>query len=348
MKINILYKFRDDPWGGGNQFLKALRSYFLSEGIYEEDTKKADIVLFNSHHQLDVVAKLALNYPDKIMVHRVDGPISYIRGNHIELDKIIFKSNQLIADSTIFQSEWSKQKSFELRMKRTKYISVIMNAPDPAIFYRSEKTHNHTKRKIKLIATSWSANKKKGFDVYEYLDRNLDFNKYAMTFIGNSPIHFKNIRHIQPLPSFELADKLREHDIFITASLDDPCSNSLLEALHCGLPAVARKSGGHPEIIGKSGITFNGTDDVCEAIEKLSSEPLEYKDKLSLPSIEQTGEQYYHFMEKIYIDVMNGSCKLRKLTTVSFIELKLWSILWNFISTTKDKISRIKRYSSVQ
>ena len=35
-KIHILYKFKSGPWGGGNQFLKALRTALTQKGVYAE------------------------------------------------------------------------------------------------------------------------------------------------------------------------------------------------------------------------------------------------------------------------------------------------------------------------
>ena len=49
MKINIQYEFRDGPFGGANQFLKALRDEFIKQNVYEEDLFKADICLINSY-----------------------------------------------------------------------------------------------------------------------------------------------------------------------------------------------------------------------------------------------------------------------------------------------------------
>ena len=53
MKINIYFKLKDGAWGGGNQFLKAIREYMIRVDCYEEDYRKADIILFNSHQFLD-------------------------------------------------------------------------------------------------------------------------------------------------------------------------------------------------------------------------------------------------------------------------------------------------------
>lgn len=61
-------------------------------------------------------------------------------------------------DGTIFQSNWSKDKNLEMGIKET----TISNAPNPEIFNLCDKIEFSADRKIKLIATSWSANWKKG------------------------------------------------------------------------------------------------------------------------------------------------------------------------------------------
>ena len=51
MKIFIDFKFTEKPWGGGNQFLKALYHSFKKDGYIEDKIENADIILFNSHHE---------------------------------------------------------------------------------------------------------------------------------------------------------------------------------------------------------------------------------------------------------------------------------------------------------
>ncbi len=334
MKINILYDFRQGPWGGGNQFLKALREYFKRERVYLENPEDADVILFNSHHFFDDVFDIKKKYPDKILIHRVDGPVFLIRGKDKVIDKIIFQFNSLFADGTIFQSKWSRKECHKLGMKKLKYETVIMNAPDPTIFNTIEKKLFNKKKK-KLIATSWSPNFIKGFDIYKYLDENLDFSKYEMIFIGNSPIGYKNIKWIRPVPSEEVAKILKEHDIYIIASRNDPCSNTLIEALHCGLPVVARNSGGHPEIIGGSGEFFNDEEDILIAIDKVANNYEYYQSQIDLPRIDNIGDRYYRFSENIYKDFLNGNYypkKVNILSTAKFIDMKLKTTKWRIIS----------------
>ena len=298
MRVNILFDFVDGPWGGGNQFLKSLRNRLVREGIYETDSNVADVILFNSHHRIDEVLDHKYRYPEKLYIHRVDGPVFLIRGKDRDIDGNIFLINQLVADGTVFQSNWSRMRCIAQGMKPPKYQAVIFNAPDPEIFWPRPRSPIYG-RKIRLIATSWSANEKKGFDIYRYLDESLDFDRYEMSFVGNAPCGFKNIRYVAPIESAKLADELRRNDIFITGSLDDPCSNSLIEALHCGLPAVARDSGGHPEIIGGGGALFKDTTDVIGAIARVADNRDKYAKSIATDDIINVSGKYVGFFRDI-------------------------------------------------
>ncbi len=251
-KIHILFKFKKGPYGGANQFLKALQNNLRQLGHYEKNINAANVILANVNpgnllSLLQQIPTLKKKYPRKIIIARLDGPISLIRGQDKYLDKITAQFIKLFADGVIFQSDWCKKNNTKLFNISSPYQTVIHNAANNQIFYPKNTPSNNPK--IKLIASSWSSNWRKGFKIYEYLDNHLDFSRYEITFAGNSPIKFKNIQTIPPLSSKQLADTLRQHDIYITASKNDPCSNALLEAISCGLPVVALNSGGHTELI---------------------------------------------------------------------------------------------------
>jgi len=187
-KIHILFEFKSGPWGGGNQFLKGLKKEWIKTNVYEKNPSTADIILFNSFpFGQEKLFKKAyqLKKQGKILIHRVDGPIFKIRNKDLEVDKVIYLFNNLLADGTIFQSHWSRKENYKLGMKKNNFETVILNAPDGQLFNKKGKAKLPSRGKIKLIATSWSDNWRKGFGVYQFLDRHLDFNKYEMTFIGN-------------------------------------------------------------------------------------------------------------------------------------------------------------------
>lgn len=352
MNILINYKFVEGPWGGTNQFLKTLRKKFIKKGIYEENPEKAEAIFFNgypfgSEYFFDKIFKLKKKYPKKIMICRLDGPISLYRGRDKEVDKIISLFNKFFADGIIFQSNWCREQNKKLFNISSRYEIVIHNAPDNGIFNKISKKELNPKEKIKLIATSWSANWRKGFEIYKCLDENLNFSKYEMTFVGNSPIKFKNIKHIEPVSSEELAKILKQHDIFITTSQCDPCSNSLIEALSCGLPAVVLNDGGHPELVQKGGELFNGKEYVIEKIEKVAQNYNYYQSQIPEFSIKKVAQEYYEFAKKIYDDVQNGKYQPKQInfsTKINFLKMKFMISKWkikNKLETVKRKIWKI-------
>jgi glycosyltransferase involved in cell wall biosynthesis len=297
-RIHILFEFVDGPWGGGNQFLKALRNEISARDRLASAPEAADVILANSHHRLADLARLRSRHPEKAIVHRVDGPIGLIRNRDHEVDRILYRVNRALADGTIFQSQWSRRENLEAGMRPPGATTVIFNAPDPALFHAAEPGARG--QRVRLVATSWSPNPRKGFDFYSWLDGNLDFDRFELTFVGNSPVTFKNVRVLKPLPSAELADELRRHDVFLTGSRSDPCSNSLLEALHCGLPALARRDGGHPELIGEGGETFVEFPEALAKLDAIAGRLEEYHARIRLPSIGEVAEQYLAFMTDVH------------------------------------------------
>lgn len=344
MKINILYPFKDGPWGGANQFLKAVKEYFIKKESYTEKIEDADIILFNSSPSkefnglLSAVKKLKTQYPNKIFINRIDGPVFYIRDRNLFIDKAFYKFNDTICDGTIFQSHWSREKNIYLGMKKNFYETTILNAPNSDIFNKNSKKAFNKNEKIKLIATSWSSNIKKGFEVYKWMDENLDFSKYEMTFVGNSPFKFKNIVSKEPMDSETLARELKKHDIFITASQSDPCSNSLIEAMHCGIPALGLDDGGHTEIISRGGEVFRTANEIPEKLNLIVQNYEEYQNNISLPTIDEVGELYFQFLKKIY-DEKEGTYKPKNPSVFDYLKIRSYVILWNI----EEKLYAIKR-----
>ena len=328
MKVHIGVLLQKGAWGGSHQFLRSLRNYFIEKGCYAKDIRDADVVLFDSHQYIRDAADFKRKYPDHIFVHRIDGPIRLYNRRDDRRDAVAYTAMEQIADGTIFQSDWSREKNIDMGVPETKFNATIMNAPDNAVFNRSGRKSWKPASKIRLIATSWSANWNKGFDVYQWLDQHLDFFRYATTFVGNTPITFKDIRHISPLPSHELVRELKKSDIFVTASKSDPCSNSLIEALHCGLPAIVRNGGGHPGIVGNGGEVFDRIEDIPVLIEKIAQNYEEYQARINLPSMEEVGKAYYDFMYSIYEAVQKGEYVPKRLTWAGYFRVmcNLW--LW--------------------
>ncbi len=294
-EITIFHKFQKPPYGGGNQFLMALTKELTARGYDVGNNvvgKKTEVALFNS---FEFDQKKLKRYRKKFgarMIQRLAGPIGVYRGEDTQIDKDLWALNGKYADATIFISRYSYEKYLELGLV-FKEPHVILNASDPAIFHRHGRiAPPDGARKVKLIATAWSDNPRKGGPLLSWLDEHLDHTKYELTFVGRTKTTFKGVRVIEPVPSEELAGLLREHDIYIAPSLDDPCSNALVEALTCGLPTAFVRSGGHPELVKEGGEGFITNEEALQAIDNIAANYIDYQNKISNPTLAETTDEY--------------------------------------------------------
>ena len=290
--LAIFHEFRPPPYGGGNQFLLALVRELEGRGLRVEVNRLSGgtpACLYNSFN-FDF-ARLRRFARDGVrMIHRVDGPIGVYRGFDDGTDRKIAAVNRELADATILQSRYSLDKHHELGLELNHPV-VIHNAVDPAIFHPPE-TRGFARRRLRVIATSWSDNPRKGADALEWLDRNLDLDSYELTFAGRTQAKLERIRVVGPLSSRPLAELMREHDVYLAASRDDPCSNALLEGLACGLPAAFRRSGGHPELVGEAGIGFDDAEELPDVFARLAAELDTRRAAIRVPALADVADRY--------------------------------------------------------
>jgi glycosyltransferase involved in cell wall biosynthesis len=225
------------------------------------------------------------------MVHRVDGPIGAYRGFDDGTDATIAAVNTELADATILQSRFSLEKHRELGIELREPV-VISNTVDPTIFHPPAEREPLAGRRARVVATSWSDNVRKGGGTLAWVDRNLDHERFEVTFAGRAPGEFERIRAVGPLDSYALADLLRSQDVYLAPSRDDPCSNALLEALACGLPAAFLESGGHPELVGEGGLAFREDEELPEVLDRLVDELDDRRGAISVPEIAWVADRY--------------------------------------------------------
>jgi glycosyltransferase involved in cell wall biosynthesis len=294
--LAVFHEFHEPPYGGGNQFLLALVRELERRDLEIEVNRlsgSTPACLYNSFN-FDFARLRRFVRDGARMVHRVDGPIGVYRGFDDGTDRRIVEVNSL-ADTTIVQSRYSLEKHRELGLELHDPV-VIPNAVDPDIFHPLASGGPRDGR-LRVIATSWSANPRKGVDILMWLDENLDFSEFELTFAGNTTARFEHIRVVGPLASEALADLLREHEVYLAASRDDPCSNALLEALACGLPAAFLRSGGHPELVGEGGLGFDSPEELPEVLAQLRSELEDRRAAISVPTLWDVASRYLEVLQ---------------------------------------------------
>lgn len=264
---------------GANTFLSNLIDYINTTDVdIVDDPRDSDVILINIQGDKNLI-DIASSYNIPI-VQRLDGVFypekhkDYLERNLPIVD--IYKN---IATKVIFQSIYSKNQCFEMlgEIPRNKY-EVIINGVNPTIFYKSSKKNIKIK-KIRFVTTARFRKREMIAPIVKALDllkKSIDFELVVAGPIVNDErkIYFDmddikrngvtHLKQIDPIIEFfdreyikfagslgssEVANLLRESDIFLYSHLNPPCPNSVVEAVACGLPVVGFNSGSMEELL---------------------------------------------------------------------------------------------------
>ena len=269
MKISFGTEIVKGPWGGGNLFLINLQNYLTDKGhkvVFGLKDKDIDVILFTDPRTGRGSTSITGVKDIKKYKSKVNSNVKVVqrinecdeRKNTKNINKLYLDASE-IADHVVFVSKWLQNIYLDIGLNKYK-TSVIMSGSDKLVFNPEGKTSKPLNRKFKLLTHHWSSNWMKGFELYLDLDKKLSEpalkNKVEFTYIGNTEkkYDFKNTRIIPPLSGHELANEIRDHDIYITGSLNEPSGNHHIEAALCGLPILYINSGGIPEYCEEFGL----------------------------------------------------------------------------------------------
>jgi glycosyltransferase involved in cell wall biosynthesis len=294
--VAFFHEFAPAPAGGGHQTLRAVAGELRRRGVrvgINAISPTTCAVLFNSFNfdfgRFEWFAKRAS--AECRMVHRVGAVTSLYRGFDDGTDRSVAEMNHRFADATIAIShatiDMYRSIGIELVAPR-----VIYNGTDPAIFHAHGRVPFDRGRKTRLVVVSWSDNPRKGGPFYRWLESEVDWDRYELTYVGNTREEFARAKVVPPLPSHELASFLRTQDIFVTATENDAYSNALVEALCCGLPAIYLRSGGSAEAVKDAGFGFTDWSEVPVLLDRLRDEYEERQAQILLPTLVEVTDEY--------------------------------------------------------
>ena len=299
-KILINRRPVEGPWGGGNNFVKAIHDYALKHDFNPVNNFSDDIDLIfmidPRYDELGIsvneIARFKAYKPDTRIVYRIN-ECDDRKGLKNDIDPVINACSQ-ITDMCIFISNW-------IRDYHIKEDWMCKN--NPVIYSGTNKSHfRHNKKiqngKINLVTHHWSDNLLKGHDIYEKIDNWLSDNKdFTFTYIGRSHGEFKNSKIIPPTFGKDLGDKLSEYDVYISASRHDPGPNHIIESLACEIPTYAHTdSGGAVEMVGKNHVYR----DFEELKKILESKNYQKNQVFNPPSWEKCIDNYFDYMLQLF------------------------------------------------
>ena len=268
MKVAIGHRIQHGPFGGGNRFVVALSAALHNAGHsvrYDLNDDTIDLILLTDPRSRSpnvsfaagaILRYLARRNPNAIVVHRIN-ECDERKGTKLMNWRL--RTANYVADQTIFIATWLRDLPV---WRHESDACIILNGADTRIFSSCGHIPWDGSAPLRLVTHHWGANRMKGLDVYESLDKMMATpkwrNRIAFTYIGNLPAgsHFTNAHHIGPIDGDKLADELRRHHAYVTGSRNEPAGMHHIEGALCGLPLLYHQSGALPEYCGSFGIGF--------------------------------------------------------------------------------------------
>lgn len=303
MKIAVGSRPFDGPWGGGNRFATALcealkkSGHVVTHNLHDGDI---DVILLTDPRTRSpnvcfgagkILRYLLLNNPNAIVVHRVNECDE--RKGEAFINAKLVRANY-VADATVFVGAWLRQLPVWQEHMHTPWF-VIRNGADQAVFNARGYQPWSGQGPLRLVTHHWGYHPLKGFDVYSAIDRMMGMaewrDRLSFTYVGNLPkgFSFHHARYVAPLDGPALAEELRSHHVYVTASVNEPGGNHQNEGALCGLPLLYRESGCMPEYCEGFGVSFSGVSDFPAAVERMISGYDGYAGKM--PSFPHTAKQ---------------------------------------------------------
>ncbi len=242
----------------------AARAYFYVRGLLRRSSFDVTHAFFGIPCG---VTALNLGLPYIVSLRGSDVP--FYNKRFEKLDKLLFKrmSRLVWKRAAHVAANSIGLRDLALKSAPERKISVIPNGVDCTFFHPASKRRQAAE--IDIISTGRLIERKGYAYLIEAL-KGLPNIRLRLVGDGNLTAELQSaaakaavkVEFLGPKSKDEVAKLLREADLFVLPSLNEGMSNSLLEALASGLPAVVTDVGGSGELItdGKNGYIVEKAD----------------------------------------------------------------------------------------
>lgn len=263
--------------GGTLTKIKKLKSFY-GESLFNFNI----VYLMSNTPYLFKINLYIINKLKIPIIHNQNGLFypSWYKGDYRLKNKQIYKQ-YICADYIFFQSNFCKKISLKYLNQPKCNNEILYNAVDTN-FYKPKKIKKNFSNYSFLITGKFNFNLRNSLiDSIEGIkkcnDEGYSFNLNIYGYLDN---RLKNLLE-KKIIDLKLKDQIfikgtyiqenanliyNNNDAFIFLIYKAPCSNSVLEALSCGLPIVYSDSGGTKELVGDAGVGLKVDDSYKEYI----------------------------------------------------------------------------------
>ncbi len=264
--IYISVKPSDGSTGGGaNTFSWNFHRYLKKKQIPVNSNLMSASKAIVISHRVNIRSLWLAKRTGCFIVHRLD---EHFQKNEsaarIKKHDRIIRINKL-ADITVFQSEFVKNNV--LPYLKTEDWKVIINGADPTVF------HDSKKERLYVGHVTNSVGDKKRLDLLEKVIREYPEKQFLL--VGNhktSSIDFSrypNVKMTGPVTKEDVAEHYKSMSCLYFPSENDPCPNTVVEAVLSGVPVCYNPIGGTVEIVKDCGLPLNRFDDLLNELPQL-------------------------------------------------------------------------------
>jgi glycosyltransferase involved in cell wall biosynthesis len=240
--------------GGSNTFAYQLKKWVKNQSnlICTRIISRADVAIVIA----DKISEKSLGRAKDngcFIIHRLD---EHVERNEVGYRKMKHgKIRQLnsYANVTVYQSKFVYENMHSYLDFPKNYV-IIQNGSDPKQFYPAEKPGEY------IGHITWGVEYKKRLDIlYDVIDNNMD-KKFLL--VGNhskSEYDFSNLTNVicvGPVRYENLLGYLHKMKFLYFPSENDPCPNTVIEALLAGVPVCYNAKGGTVEIVKGCGVSL--------------------------------------------------------------------------------------------
>jgi len=359
MKVSINSSFITGPYGGGMQIAFGLKDFLTKNEVKVVNNLQDDdvdiIIHLNPFPFLMKASSFSffdafrykLLHPKVVIINQIN-ECDERKGTHY-MNRLLIKASRY-SDFNVFIADWLKPLLENQGLNKYQPYEIILNGADATLFNTFGKQNWDGRERLKIVTHHWGGNFFKGHDIYKKIDNLLegdDFaNRFSFTFIGNVPsgVGYKHATIMKPLAGIELAEELKKHHVYITASRNEPAGLHHIEGILSGLPVLYINSGALPQYCFGYGLEFN-EQNLVDKLDEMYKNYNEWVEKIRRydRTFDKMNREYLNLFIRLYNDNEKYEDKrilTKRVFSAAFI--KLYGMIFSFSFRLRSRLKLLR------